>query len=93
MYKGTYDDFGWIVALAPAEDPQIAICVMVVQAGGSSQTAPIAREVIGAYFELQAQYAAEGTGNVDFNKFFKEYKANPVAPPPQIQTETGEASA
>jgi penicillin-binding protein 2 len=72
VYKDTYDDFGWIVALAPAEDPQIAVCVMIVQAGGSSQTAPVAREVIGSYFELQAGYAAEGKGDIDFTSFFKE---------------------
>jgi penicillin-binding protein 2 len=82
-YKASYDDFGWIVALAPAEDPQIAVCVMVVQAGGSSQPAPIAREVIGAYFDLQEQYAAEGKGNVDFDAFFKQRESNPSAPPPQ----------
>ena len=31
MYKESYDSFAWTVALAPAEDPEIAVAVMMVQ--------------------------------------------------------------
>lgn len=39
------------VALAPADDPQIAVAVMLVQGKTSSNAAPIAREIIGKYGE------------------------------------------
>ncbi|MDR3305312.1 MAG: hypothetical protein LBS85_04675 [Clostridiales Family XIII bacterium] len=71
MFKGTYDNFAWVVALAPAEDPQIAVAVLLVQGGTSLNAAPVAREIIGDYFDLQAQYAAEGKA-VNWGTFFEE---------------------
>ena len=53
LYKEGYDSFAWTVALAPAEDPQIAVAVMLVQGKTSSNAAPIAREIIGKYGENQ----------------------------------------
>ena len=52
--KGKYDDFGWVVALAPAGDPEIAVAVMLVQSGGSEAVSPIVREIIGDYFDLKS---------------------------------------
>ena len=52
-YKEKYDNFAWTVALAPADDPQIAVAVMLVQGKTSSNAAPIAREIIGKYGENQ----------------------------------------
>ena len=40
-YKEKYDSFAWTVALAPADDPQIAVAVMLVQGKTSSNAAPI----------------------------------------------------
>lgn len=51
MYKESYDSFAWTVALAPAEDPEIAVAVMMVQGKTSSNAAPVAREIIGKYGE------------------------------------------
>ncbi|MDO4544669.1 MAG: penicillin-binding transpeptidase domain-containing protein [Bacillota bacterium] len=51
-YKEKYDSFAWTVALAPAEDPQIAVAVMLVQGKTSSNAAPVAREIIGKYGEI-----------------------------------------
>ncbi|MDO4485225.1 MAG: penicillin-binding transpeptidase domain-containing protein [Bacillota bacterium] len=48
-YKKKYDNFAWTVALAPADDPEIAVAVMLVQGGTSSNAAPVAREIIGKY--------------------------------------------
>ena len=48
-YKKKYDNFAWTVALAPAEDPQIAVAVMLVQGKSSSNAAPVVREIIGKY--------------------------------------------
>jgi len=51
-YKEDYDSFAWTVALAPADDPQIAVAVMLVQGRTSSNAAPVVREIIGKYGEI-----------------------------------------
>jgi cell division protein FtsI/penicillin-binding protein 2 len=39
----------WFVAFAPAQDPQVAVAVMLVGAGfGGTAAAPIAKEVLQA---------------------------------------------
>ncbi len=44
-------DHSWFVCYAPAENPTIAMCVMVENAGfGSERAAPIARDILDAYF-------------------------------------------
>jgi penicillin-binding protein 2 len=44
---------GWFVGFAPAEDPKIAICVLVEAAGhGGEVAAPIAKEIVKRYLEL-----------------------------------------
>lgn len=50
-YKESYDSFAWTVALAPADDPQIAVAVMIVQGKTAHNAAPVAREIIGSYGE------------------------------------------
>lgn len=50
-YKRTYDAFAWTVALAPADDPEIAVAVMLVQGKTSVNAAPVVREIIGRYGE------------------------------------------
>ena len=49
--KKTYDAFAWTVALAPADDPEIAVAVMLVQGKTSVNAAPVVREIIGRYGE------------------------------------------
>ncbi len=45
----------WIVAYAPVDDPQIAICVFVEQGGhGGSAAGPVARKIISTMFDLKA---------------------------------------
>lgn len=51
-YKDSYDSFAWTIALAPAEDPQIAVAVMLVQGKTASNAAPVVREIIGKYGEI-----------------------------------------
>lgn len=51
-YKETYDNFAWTVALAPAENPQIAVAVMLVQGKTSFNAAPAVREIIGKYGDI-----------------------------------------
>ena len=55
-YKSDYDNFAWFVALAPSEDPQIAVAVLIFQGGTGGYGAPVAREIIGKYLELQDEY-------------------------------------
>ena len=46
------DDHSWFVCYAPAEGPEIAVAVIVENAGhGSSVAAPLARKVLERYFE------------------------------------------
>lgn len=51
-YKESYDSFAWTVALAPADDPKIAVAVMMVEGKTSSNAAPVVREIIGKYGEI-----------------------------------------
>lgn len=47
-----YDNFAWVVTLAPAEDPKIAVAVMIVQGGTAANAGPVAKEVLGKFFDL-----------------------------------------
>jgi penicillin-binding protein 2 len=52
-------DHAWFIAYAPAEDPKIAISVLVENGGfGAAAAAPIARKVLDAYL-LGPEVAAE----------------------------------
>ena len=55
-YKADYDNFAWVVALAPADDPKIAIAVLLFQGGTSGYAAPVVREIIGKYMQLDKVY-------------------------------------
>ncbi|MDL2225457.1 hypothetical protein LJC20_04590 [Eubacteriales bacterium OttesenSCG-928-M02] len=44
------DAYGWFIAYAPAEDPQIAIAVMIAQAGSGNNVAPVVRDIVNAHF-------------------------------------------
>ncbi|MDR0570732.1 MAG: hypothetical protein LBG71_05900 [Clostridiales Family XIII bacterium] len=56
MYKDKYKPYAWVVALAPADDPHIAVAVLIFQGNTSLNAAPVAREVIAKYFELEKEY-------------------------------------
>ena len=55
-YKDDYDNFAWVVAMAPASDPKIAVCVMIPQGSTSANAAPVAKEVFQKYFDLEKEY-------------------------------------
>jgi Cell division protein FtsI/penicillin-binding protein 2 len=55
-FKGSYDPFAWVVTLAPADDPKIAVAVLLFQGGTAGYAAPVAREVIGKYLQLDKMY-------------------------------------
>ena len=52
QYKDTYDNFAWTVSMAPADNPKIAVVVMLVQGGISMNAGPVAREIIGEYLKI-----------------------------------------
>ena len=50
------DDHAWFICFAPYEDPEIAICVMLENAGhGAAVAAPLAREILLHYFQIPDQ--------------------------------------
>ena len=61
-YKDTYENFAWTVAMAPADNPKIAVVVLLVQGGMSYNAAPVARDVIGEYLQVKSS-----TGSLDLS--------------------------
>jgi penicillin-binding protein 2 len=56
------DPHAWFAGYAPADDPQIAVVVLVENGGeGSQVAAPLFRQVVEAFFELQQGEIPEGT--------------------------------
>ena len=54
-YKSDYDEFAWVVAMAPAKKPEIAVCAMVPQGVTAANAAPIVKEVLGKYFDTKSK--------------------------------------
>lgn len=52
IYKSSYEPFAWAVAVAPADDPEIAVVAMIPQGESSSNAMLLIREVLGSYFDL-----------------------------------------
>ncbi|HWH69731.1 MAG TPA: penicillin-binding transpeptidase domain-containing protein, partial [Candidatus Sulfotelmatobacter sp.] len=48
-----WDDYGFYVALAPADNPQIAIAVAIEQAGHGGSVGTVARTIQSAYFNVK----------------------------------------
>ena len=55
-YKASYDNFAWVMTMAPADDPKIAVGVLLFQGGTAGYAAPVAREVIAKYLQLDKIY-------------------------------------
>jgi penicillin-binding protein 2 len=56
-------DHSWFIAFAPAEDPKIAVAVLVENGGfGASAAAPIARQMFDAYLLPRMPKAADAAG-------------------------------
>jgi penicillin-binding protein 2 len=58
-------DHAWFVCFAPYDDPEIAICVMLENAGhGGSVGSPIARRIMEHYFGLDVEELPDSTAGV-----------------------------
>ena len=66
-YKDTYDAFAWTICMAPADNPEIAVVVMLVQGKYSYNAGIAARECVGAYFLNQKK---------NYNKYENETEMN-----------------
>ena len=56
-FKSSYDEFAWTVAMAPKDDPKIAVACVIPQGVTGGNAAPAVREVIGAYLkEIDPKY-------------------------------------
>ncbi len=53
--KAEYKNNAWFVGYAPAENPQIVVAVLVMRGEHSAVAAPIARDVIKAYFDKKME--------------------------------------
>jgi penicillin-binding protein 2 len=59
-------DHAWFVSYAPAQNPQIAVVVLVEHGGhGGSAAAPIAKKVIEKYMEQQNDVAAQRQAGIE----------------------------
>ncbi len=57
QYKSDYAEFAWIVAMAPADDPEVVVCALIPQGETSGNAAPIAKNVLSKYFDLEKEYS------------------------------------
>lgn len=64
-FKETYGDFGWAVSYAPADDPEIAICVVIPQGNsGTYATLPM-KDIIGYYMGLRGKSSNDTNNTTD----------------------------
>ena len=54
---GSFDTHGWYLAFAPFDEPEIAVAVYIEHGVGATHAGPIAREILGAYFDTPTQVA------------------------------------
>ncbi len=52
-FRLPYDNYSWFVAYAPYDAPEIAVVVMIPQGGHGAYSAPVVRDVIAEYFQLE----------------------------------------
>ena len=50
--KDTYEDFAWVVTMAPYKNPEIAVVVFLPEGGYGAEAAQAAQDIISAYYHL-----------------------------------------
>ena len=63
------EDHAWVVAYAPADDPKLALAVIVENGGfGSSVSVPVAREILKKYFNIDEEYDEDFVNGIKNDK-------------------------
>lgn len=62
-----YDPYAWMIGFAPYDNPQIAISVVLTQGKTSFNAAPIIKDIVGKYFNLNNEAINEASedSNID----------------------------
>ena len=55
QYREDYSSYAWFVGFAPYENPEIAVVVFIPQGGHGGYAAPIARDIMAAYLDIEAE--------------------------------------
>ncbi|MGO3017660.1 MAG: penicillin-binding transpeptidase domain-containing protein [Anaerococcus sp.] len=50
-----YDSYAWMIGFAPYENPEIAISIVITQGYNSHNVAPIMRDIVAKYFDINAE--------------------------------------
>ncbi len=59
-YKSTYDEFAWTMAMAPMDDPKIAVVCVIPQGVTGGNANPVVREIIGQYLKsISPEYSED----------------------------------
>ena len=66
-FKETYGDFAWAVSFAPADNPEIAICVMIPQGNSSTYALLPMKDIIGHYMGLSTKSSNDRTNDTTDN--------------------------
>jgi penicillin-binding protein 2 len=88
-FKDQNADCAWVKAMAPADDPEIAVVCLIVQGGPSSNASPVVREIIGQYFKIKKQ-DEQNHLNTNFDTFFTDDKAERIISGPAVTVAAGE---
>ena len=59
---GGFDSHGWFLAFAPYDEPEIAVVVYLQHGVGATHAAPVAREILEAYFGPETESSAARLG-------------------------------
>lgn len=62
-YKETYGDFGWAVAFAPADDPEIAVAAVIPQGTTATYALLPIKDIIGYYVSGSPEDESDSTNN------------------------------
>ena len=62
---------GWFVGFAPYDDPEIAVVVLIENAGSGGNVAPVAKEIIQEYFGMNTKNVDENTTAIPSTEFVR----------------------
>jgi penicillin-binding protein 2 len=94
-----YLDNSWFAGFAPREAPEIVVVALFDHGGHGQFAAPVARDVLKAYFDKKARLAAartsgrESDGELKIGRFLRfELPPSPAPPAPETKSPIIEAA-